>query len=76
MKLTLAENNQTWNMQFYVNHEVDYFAPLKSGWELLPNSLFIYFHYLCLAMLCPGLTNEVDFGYLDAEMRAKPQIFC
>lgn len=49
MKLTLAENNQTWNMQLYVNHEVDYFAPLKSGWNyFLTLYLFISTIYVWL----------------------------
>lgn len=73
MKLKVAENNQTWNTQFYVSHAVDYFSLLESGWNYF---LALYFHYLCLPMLCPGVAIEADFGYMGVEMGAKTQIFC
>lgn len=70
MKLILVENNQTWNIQFYVNHAVDYFGPLESAWNYFL-ALYLFTSTICLAMLCPGLTKEVDFGYLGVEMGAK-----
>lgn len=60
-------------MQFCVNRAVDYFAPLESGWNyFLALYLFIISTIFVWLMVCPGLTEEVDFGCLGVEMGARP----